>query len=284
MGYGTAMSGGASFVGPLDALVAQGAGILGAYSVRRLLGSYTGKACRLRANGAGAPEADIGYVANGDLDSAAIASLIAGSAGATKGFWRTFYTQYGAINLTQASAAAQPPFTSDYQSKGALGGDGLGTDTYMNFNAGTPSLPFALMFVVSFYSTGTACQILGTTATLANRFIEAGGSGEASHNYGATASSSGTAIPDAAASILSLSNGASSKLYVNGTVVTSGTTGGTQLNLSGARIGAGFNTSTGFFGQDDTISEVIAFSTNPTGLAGWSAFCTAQNTYFGITP
>lgn len=75
-----------------------------AYSVRRLLGSYTGPLLRVRRSGDGA-SADIGATIGGDLDATALASFC----GASSCFVSTWYDQSGnAQDATQAVAASQP--------------------------------------------------------------------------------------------------------------------------------------------------------------------------------
>ena len=95
--------GGAAFVGPLDGLTATSDH---AWSVaRRLTGGYSGSLIRLREDG-GDTEQDFGFVANGDLDTAAITTFL----GANNGFITTVYDQVGAVNWTQTTNADQPPY------------------------------------------------------------------------------------------------------------------------------------------------------------------------------
>ena len=75
-----------------------------AYSVRRLSSTYEGALIRVRED-SGDTEADIGFDANGDLDTA---TLLA-HCGANSGFVTIWYDQSGnSRNFTQASAGAQP--------------------------------------------------------------------------------------------------------------------------------------------------------------------------------
>lgn len=75
-----------------------------AYSVRRLSSSYTGSLMRVRRSSDSA-ETDIGYDANGDLDTAAIAS----HCGVGSGYVVTWYDQSGnGNNLSRAVAGDQP--------------------------------------------------------------------------------------------------------------------------------------------------------------------------------
>ncbi len=86
---------GSRFVGALDAFTSDLAVV---WSVRRLLGSYTGPVFRLRVNTTGNPEFDC-YTA-----AEAVAYC-----GANSGFIRWFYDQSGnAIDLGNSSASMQP--------------------------------------------------------------------------------------------------------------------------------------------------------------------------------
>lgn len=92
-----------AFTGPLDGL---GVTPVGAWSVaRRLTVDYTGPLIRIRESG-GDTELDIGFDADGNLDTAAAAAHI----GANSGFITTIYDQIGSGDLTQATAANQPAY------------------------------------------------------------------------------------------------------------------------------------------------------------------------------
>ena len=83
--------------------------VAAAYSLRRLYASYTGAAIRVRRSSDGA-QADIGFMANGDLDTVALLAFV----GNGSGFVTTWYDQSGnARNATQATAANQPRIVSN---------------------------------------------------------------------------------------------------------------------------------------------------------------------------
>lgn len=90
-----------SFSGALDAYTTDLAGV---WSVRRrMLASYTGPLIRVRRS-SDSTEQDIGYDANGDLDTAALLTFC----GAGDGFVRYIYDQSGGTaDLSQGTAAAQ---------------------------------------------------------------------------------------------------------------------------------------------------------------------------------
>lgn len=97
-------SAGASFTGLLDTY----GGAAAAYSVRRLSSTYTGALIEVRRSSDNTTQ-DIGYDANGDLDTAALLSFV----GAGDGFVRTWYDQSGnGNNEQQTTTSAQPQIVS----------------------------------------------------------------------------------------------------------------------------------------------------------------------------
>ena len=96
----TFQSGGASFVGLLDLYPSAAA----AYSVRRLSGVYSGSLMEVRRSSDNALQ-DIGFDANGDLDTTSLLSFV----GAGDGFIRTWYDQSGNANNAQNTTASEQP-------------------------------------------------------------------------------------------------------------------------------------------------------------------------------
>lgn len=96
-------NGGGGFVGPLDGYTA---GLLHLPCMtQRLLSSYTGPAFRMRVDTVGSPEYDVGFLADGTIDLAAINDYSAGD----NWFVRIIYDQSGnGRHLQQSSAANQP--------------------------------------------------------------------------------------------------------------------------------------------------------------------------------
>lgn len=101
-GFGGGLGGGEpAFVGALDAYTTN---LDVAWSVaRRLLTSYTGSLIRVRRSSDNT-EQDIGYAADGSLDTAALLSFT----GAGNGFLTKIYAQTGSKNLVNGTAASQP--------------------------------------------------------------------------------------------------------------------------------------------------------------------------------
>jgi hypothetical protein len=90
---------------PTNLLLDDYPGAAAAYSVRKLSSTYSGSAMRVRRTVSPFDEQDIGFDANGDLDTAAI-STFGGSDPLTVSAW---YDQSGGSNnATQATAASQP--------------------------------------------------------------------------------------------------------------------------------------------------------------------------------
>lgn len=93
---------GSSFVGPLDNYTA---GLVVCWSVsRKLLSSYTGAACLVRADRSGQPTFNVPFNADGTLNTSALLAF----AGSDSVYVVTAYAQYGAVDFTQSNAADQP--------------------------------------------------------------------------------------------------------------------------------------------------------------------------------
>jgi hypothetical protein len=262
------------FVGPLDALIAQGATVARAWSQRRLLSSYTGAADILRGNGTGSPEAMINFLGNGDYDlTAAEAARVA--AGGFQAFRKTWYDQSGGgFHATQATNANQPPFTTSVRAKGAIGG-AASTDCFLPFT-GSIAQPFFVYAIVTVAATANRYLIGGTSAGAT--YIRVSSSFALTSLWGSTLTIADGAV--SANSLANLVNGGSSKLYKNGSVLVSGANGSASLPSS-ARIGSGGTSASSWFTDGGaTISEMIIFGSDPTGLAGWSAFESAARDYY----
>lgn len=90
------------FAGALDAFTA---GLTVCWDIkRRLLSSYTGAACLVRADRAGQPTYEVQYLPDGAWDTAGLMSF----AGMDDVCLVQPYSQYGSLAFGQASAAAQP--------------------------------------------------------------------------------------------------------------------------------------------------------------------------------
>jgi hypothetical protein len=258
------------FVGPLDALVAQGATFLYAASSQRLLTSYTGNACRLQGNGTGSPEAEIGYLPNGDIDLAAVAA-IAAQDGGTEAFGVTWYDQLGVRNATQVSAANRMPFSTALNAKGGWG-NGVAMQKWFNLNLGEVPFPFYVSAVVKTVTSVSSRHILGTSNGLTNRLMRTS-NGAMQQNFGLTLAGTPLEVSDGLHVLGFLANGASSKHFRDGTLLTTGDAGNSQNSMLSGRIGAASSASTSYLNTaGNAIMEMVIFSMDPTSLAGWNDF------------
>jgi hypothetical protein len=145
LGAGVRLSGGGGFA--YDAIPS----IAAAYGMRRLRSAYAGNLLRLRRSSDNA-ESDFGYLANGDLDAAAIATFVGGGSG----YVTTWYDQKGSANLTQSTANAQVLYVSQ-----AGGVDFDGSDDY--FVSGiTPTTDYSVLCKFSNAASNSNKYLMGT--------------------------------------------------------------------------------------------------------------------------
>jgi hypothetical protein len=136
--------GGASFIGLLD--LYPNAAM--AYSLRKLRAEYAGSAVRIRRSSDNA-ESDIGFLANGNFNSAAAVAFC----GVGNGFITTWYDQSGnGRNQTETSAANQPQIVASgaiitSNGKPAISYDGVNDvlSTPITLNTGAVLSMFSVM-------------------------------------------------------------------------------------------------------------------------------------------
>lgn len=111
-----------------------------AYSLRKLKSSYSGSAIRIRRDSTGNAETDIGFTANGDLDTTAIKNHCRNNSCMVT----TWYNQGDstAVNFTQTTAAAQPRIMTSGVIERRAGEptvffDTTGTDDFMSVASST---------------------------------------------------------------------------------------------------------------------------------------------------
>jgi len=261
-----------AFVGPLDALVAQGAVLIAGFSNRRLAASYLGAPAILQSDDTGNPEASIPFDSSGNIDLAAVTALIGGG---TVARYKTWNDQFSGRDVTQATQANQPPFSTATVATGAVKIASAGASLVSASFAITQ--PFTVFAVVSATS-GLNRTILGHLdgASAVANTCRATPVGVMAGNYGSNALGP-TLTPGTLGLARFYLNGASSAIYVN----ESGTTGlnvGTN-NPTGLRPFLNNVGSNGFVG---TCPELIVFSGDPSGLAGWASFIAATQAYYGL--
>lgn len=258
------------FIGPLDALQSQGATFLYVGSSHRLLTSYTGNAYRLQGNGTGSPEAEIAYLANGKTDLAA-AAAIAAQDGGTGAFGVTWYGQVGGINATQTVASNRMKFSTAMNSNGGWG-DGVDVALkFLNLNLDIIAFPMYVSAVVKTSASGNR-TLLGTVSTFSNRLMRTS-SGAMGQNWGSSMAGTANEVSDGLHVLGYLANGASSKHFLDGSLILTGDPNTSQTNMVGGRIGSDLSAANGWLNRVNTgIFEIVIFSCDPTGLAGWSTF------------
>lgn len=252
---------GVSFVGPYDAIP----NITAAYGVRRLLASYTGSLLRLRRTSDNA-ESDFGYDANGDLDTAAIATWLT----ATSGYVKTWYDQSGsAADATQATTTAQPLYVAS----------GQNSNPVVRFDGSTDRLN-AGVTIATEYSVMVAQKATGQGGSNAGRLWSARGdthliiprNGITNRSY----FNGGSVAPGAPVTTACLFAIINDGAYLNGasdgTIITS------ALGTGDLVIGNRTDAARGLAG--DIYEFVIASST--WGSSDRSAAFTAANAYWSL--
>jgi hypothetical protein len=240
-----------------------------------LVSSHTGPIARLQGNGTGSPEADIGYLSNGQIDLAA-ASAIATQDGGNEAFGVTWYGQLGGRNATQSSAASRMPFSTVMNAKGGWGNGVAQSGVGFSLNLGTLVLPVFFSIVAKYEYEGAIRTLIGDFSTASNRYVRISSSTLQS-NWGTALNGTLGDVTSGVYALGFLANGTSSKHYRNGTLLTTGNAGNTQLGMSGGRIGRTISNSTVYLaGAGNAILEVIVFNMDPTSLPGWSSFVTNQ--------
>ena len=147
------------------------AGVTAYYSLRRFTKGEDNNAIRVRRS-SDDTEQDIGFDANGDLDTTALLAFV-GTGGTDNGFVTTFYDQSGnGNNATNATASEQPLVVSggtlvEENSKAALDFDGV-DDVLVNsaYSYTGTDIPFSIIYTGSFVndSSNQRMVVLGTSS------------------------------------------------------------------------------------------------------------------------
>jgi len=137
------------------------------YSVRKLTTSYSGSAIRVRKDGT-TDEQDIGFDANGNLDTSSLLSFV----GSGDGVVTKWYDQIGSNDAVQATASEQPMIVNagslvTINSKPAIQFDGEDDDFHNVFNAGGQT-DMAFFSVSSIDSTPL---VVGDRAAIFGRYV-----------------------------------------------------------------------------------------------------------------
>jgi hypothetical protein len=165
------------FTGALDLISATSAA---AYSLRKLRTAYTGPALRVRRSFDSA-EADIGFTAAGDLDTAALLAHVEHGGpgpGNQNGFVTTWYDQSGnGRNVTQATAVNQPrivnagviALANTRPTLSFLGNNFIGRAAFVAKQAFVVVAPSQDVVTTTQYTTGPSLIALNLFATSNNR-------------------------------------------------------------------------------------------------------------------
>jgi hypothetical protein len=266
-------------------------GASGAYSLRKLRTAYTGAAVRVRKDTTDQPEQEIGFTANGDLDTAALKQFL----NARSGFIVTWMDQStNGRNATQATQANQPRIanlgvieriagdpsiffdgTNDDLAADAVGADFSGEDkplTSVSVINKTNTNTRGDINVVSRTTTATPLiniylnnntQYGFTTRDDANTLINRGG---------------GTYAANTSYLYFTNTTGTSVSLYSNNvTLLNASAYNNGQTTLNQFRIGSARSTTNYYGGY---ISETIIYPTDRGGDR--SGMQTNINSYYGI--
>jgi hypothetical protein len=269
--YGSAAP---AFVGAYDAIP----NLVHVYEIaRRALTSYEGNLVRLRRASDNA-ELDFGYDANGDLDTAAIATWAGGDS-----FIVTIYDQKSGDNVTQGTAGNQPLFVASGQNGRAVGRYN-GTSHYLQGAfSGALSQPFTVYALA-------ALDAAAVNDNSSRRLIQGDDASNRMALYQASAKSPDEWAIFAGAEIFGgvtdsncnlwavLFNGASSQLWINGSSEAAGNAG--AENPDGITIAANFNAT--LFWDGDIAAIAIADPSHDDTERG--AMETAVNDYWSIIP
>lgn len=114
-------------------------GAIAAYGLRKLRNGYTGSAIQVRRTSPSAASTDIGFTAQGELDTTSLLSFC----GSGDGYIQKWYDQAGSNDLVQASTSAQPQIVSS----GAV--ITLNGKPALDFDGSTDSLPAATNFNIN---------------------------------------------------------------------------------------------------------------------------------------
>lgn len=278
LSHSLAPRGPGGFVGALDTLISQGAVAKAAYSVRKLRAEYAGQCSKLRGNGTGTPEADIPF-RGGAQDKSAVAALIA-TGGGTAAYWKTWYDQSGnGADATQNTSANQVNYSEAVFGTGALGGAAQ-ADCWLDAVDGSVlTTPFSIWVVCSGPASSASRELVMFTG---GGLYRQGFTRRLVQEWGATLSSATAVFATTKVTILGVSNGASSKLWLNGSLKVTGDAGSRSV-VGPMKIGAGNSLPTNNWSETvgGSITEVVVFNGDPTALAGWAAFVAGAKSFFG---
>jgi SPP1 family predicted phage head-tail adaptor len=234
-----------------------------AYSLRKLRTAYTGSAIRVRRSiiPSGQPsEQDIGFDANGNLDTVALLLFC----GVGNGFVTTWYDQSGNLkNGTQATAANQPQIVSSgivitLNSKATISLDG--TNDFLDSTSVNTGNPKSIFIATKFNNVITGEVVLFDSVTTNQAILLKTNTNIMALGFGTVGNLSNT--PSTNFILYSiLQNSTSSNVFVNSSAVLTNSNLGTN-SFSGLRLGAVRGSASLFY--NGSFSECIIYSSNQT--------------------
>jgi len=247
-----------------------GTDVLAAYSLRRLSSSYTGAAIRVRET-AFNTETDIGFDANGNLDTTALTTFL----GSSDGFITKWYDQSGNSrdgSQTNASLQIRIATAGTIETKNSLPTTQGANNHHLDISSfPTTSQPITTFDVYARYSSGGS----GTKATLlsrvdSNNFIRT--DSKRFVRMGILSKFDGTQINTQGATahgdtdlhvVTRMMNGASSVVRVD--QVAEPTSDGSDWVVTGAQMGSDTTIGTaGTSSYNGQLSEIIIFGADKT--------------------
>ena len=249
---------GAGFTGILDEFT----GAAAAYSVRKLSGTYSGDALRVRRS-SDDTEQDIGFDANGDLDTTALLAFV-GTGGTDNGYVTTFYDQTGNGNDATNSTESEQPQIVDggtlvtENSKAAIDFDG--DDLLQKTSASIDIAEGASLFtVLSEYTSGAAFSANSGGSQTSDEFLLWLSSSVQKFRYGQTPAGGVGVTETSSQQILTgIDDGdASLSVFQNSTTTNSGTSTTTVSAVDLLTIGARGESSLIYDGK---IQKLIFFN------------------------
>jgi hypothetical protein len=261
------------FIGLLDDYPSAAA----AYSLRRLSGTYSGKAIEVRRTNNDV--ADIGFNGLGELDTTALLAFT-GTGALDNGFVTKWYDQSGnGINATQSLAINQPQIVSSgvvllQGSKPTLQFNG--TSNFLQTILLTKILP-ETSFVVSKRNTSIGDQVIYGGATLAQQLAITRDTNQLRAFNGVTGDGTAAVGSMFLASFL-FSNSTSDFIRYNNSDILTGLNFGNRTGATTFRIGANPGASSNYV--DGTISEIVLYQSNKTSTV--SNIESNINSYYAI--
>jgi len=264
-----------AFTGVLDTYT----GAIGGYSVRRLLGGYTGACMRVRRD-SDDTEQDIGFDSNGDLDTAAIATFVGSG---NNGYVTKWYGQESSggtgsgLDAAQTTNANQPQIYNGTAVITENGKPGIEfTSTQNMVFTSTDIYSFFIVSRPTTLNTGSTNFAVGLSTALKG-VVVAGDSGSRqarAHTNTGILNITGIGVSTAQSLVDYVTTGTTGKLRYNGANEVTGSATQITVDQIGMADSANFRVLNG------PLQEVVMWDTNQD--SNRSGIASDINTYFSI--